>query len=130
MKQLLQSTFTLFFFALFAGLAQTTPTPAPEEISGVEGTISISPNRGGPIRQGESDSSPLSHMTFEVVQDGKAVNQFQTDEAGHFRILLPPGHYVIARKNPQAIGSYGPFEVTVNPGMMTSVHWKCDSGLR
>lgn len=56
---------------------------------------------------------------------------FQTDDQGHFRLSLQPGHYTIVRQNYKgAIGSYGPFEVDVSQGKMVRVYWNCDTGLR
>ena len=106
-------------------------TPAPDHVTGIEGTIAISPVQGGPTRQGVPDSRPLSHTTFEVKQGDRVITSFQTDEHGHFRLTLGPGHYVISRKDwKSAIGSYGPFEVEVNQGNMTAVSWTCDTGIR
>jgi len=130
MSRSLLISFSLLLFALPVGWAQTTPTPTPNDGSGIEGTISISPIQGGPERAGRSNSAPLSNTAFEIKQDGRSVSEFQTDEQGHFRVLLSPGRYAISRKNNQAIGSYGPFEVTVVAGKMSSVRWECDSGLR
>jgi hypothetical protein len=123
-------SFSLLLFALSAGLAQTTSTPAPYDGSGIEGTISISPAQGGPTRAGQSNSGPLSNTAFEIKQDGRSIGEFQTDEQGHFRVFLSSGRYTVSRKDQQAIGSFGPFEVTVVAGKMSSVRWECDSGLR
>ncbi|MDQ3117100.1 MAG: hypothetical protein M3429_08985 [Verrucomicrobiota bacterium] len=125
--------FFLTLVCVLPGLAMSQPTPtSPSDIpTGIEGTISISPVRGGPTRQGEPDSLPLSKMAFEVKQDGRVVHTFQTDEQGRFRAELKPGHYTIVRKDwSSAVGSYGPFEVDVAQGKMKSVAWKCDTGLR
>jgi hypothetical protein len=130
MCRLLLVSFSLFLFTLSAGLAQTTPTAAPNDSTGIEGTISISPAQAGPVKQGASQSAPLGNMAFEVKQDGRAVSEFQTDGQGHFRVLVPPGRYTVSRKHRQAIGSFGPFEVTVVAGKMSSVRWECDSGIR
>ena len=74
---------------------------------------------------------PLANMVFVVKQGEQMVTTFQTDEQGHFRIGLAPGHYTIARKDlTRAVGHYGPFEVEVSPGKMTRVQWECDTGLR
>ncbi|MGI8891665.1 MAG: hypothetical protein ACR2G0_12900 [Chthoniobacterales bacterium] len=127
---------TFFFLLLsfgvmagqFASGGETSPTQGS---TGVEGVLKISPVRGGPTRQGESDSAPLPHMSFEVKQDGQSIQSFQTDDQGRFRVLLKPGHYTVVRKDwKSAVGSYGPFEVEVNPGKMSEVEWKCDSGMR
>lgn len=113
------------------GFAQTQPTAAPDDSTGVEGIISITPIQGGPTRQGAPDSKPLAKMAFEVKQAGRVVKSFQTDERGQFHLVLQPGHYTIVRKDRQgAVGFYGPFEVEVAQGKMKKVQWQCDSGLR
>jgi hypothetical protein len=113
------------------GFAQTQPTPAADDSTGVEGTISIAPVQGGPARQGAPDSKPLAKMAFEVKQAGRSVKSFETDDRGQFRVVLKPGHYTIVRKDWQgAVGFYGPFEVDIAQGKMKKVEWKCDSGLR
>lgn len=125
--------FTLALLGLIPclALAQTSPIPATDGSAGVEGTISITPIRGGPTRQGEADSVPLANIAFEVKRNGEVTKSFQTDDRGQFHIELTPGHYTIARKDwKAAVGSYGPFEVEVAQGKMTKVDWKCDSGMR
>jgi hypothetical protein len=70
-------------------------------------------------------------MSFEVRQGDRVIASFQTNEQGHFRQALAPGHYTVVRKDwKSAVGSYGPFEVVVSQGEMTAVEWKCDTGLR
>ena len=111
--------------------ARTQATATPDNQAGIEGTISISPVHGGPTRQGVSDSRPLVNMTFEVKQGDRVITSFQTDEQGHFRQVLEPGHYTISRRDwKSAVGSYGPFEVVVSRGKMTAVAWNCDTGIR
>jgi len=124
---------SLGFAGLFLGFAQaqTQPTSTPDNSTGLEGTISLSPARGGPTRQGISDSKPATNMAFEVKQGGRVIGAFQTNDLGEFRVSLKPGHYTISRKDWKvSIGSYGPFEVDVGEGKMTNVHWDCDTGLR
>ena len=130
MSRALLISLSLWLAGLLTVPAQTPSAQQTDESTGIEGTILVSPNQGGPTRAGQSDSSPLPSTAFEVQQNGRVVREFQTDDQGHFRVFLPPGHYTVSRKNPQAIGSYGPFEVDVATGKMSSVNWKCDSGLR
>lgn len=112
-------------------LAQVTPSPKPDDGTGIEGTISAGPVRGGPIREGEPSSAPMANMAFVVKQGDKVVTSFETDDRGYFRVLLDPGHYTVARKDySSAIGKYGPFGVDVSQGKMTSVSWNCDTGMR
>jgi hypothetical protein len=99
--------------------------------SGVEGTISIGPAMGGPTHAGANDSKPLPHTTFVVRRDETVIASFTTDDSGHFRVGLPPGHYTIARQTAShGMGFFGPFEIDVTPAKMKTVEWKCDSGIR
>jgi hypothetical protein len=131
MKKILLLSWALTgLFSCFT-LAQTTPGATATGANGIEGTISAGPTRGGPVRAGEPSSAPMGNMSFLVKQSDRVVTSFQTDEQGHFQVLLDPGHYTIVRKDyAGAVGNYGPFEVDVNPGKMTIVNWSCDTGLR
>ena len=112
-------------------MAQMTPNPGSAEASGIEGTISAGPTRGGPVRRDELSSAPVSNMSFLVKQGDRVITSFQTDKQGDFRVLLDPGHYTVVRKDyAGAVGNYGPFEVDVSRSKMTSVNWSADTGLR
>jgi len=112
-------------------LGQSPSPQKPEAGTGLEGVISIGPIHGGPTRQGVPDSKPLAHTEFLVTNENRSVASFQTDDKGRFRVVLPPGHYTISRKDLKAsIGSYGPFEVDIAAGQMKQVQWSCDSGIR
>ena len=124
---------SLFLFASLLGLAhaQMSPSQAGSTDTGIEGTITISPVMGGPTRQGMPDSKPLANIAFEVKQGDRVITTFETDGEGHFRQALAPGQYSIVRKDSKSsIGYYGPFDVSVSPGKMTAVEWKCDTGIR
>jgi hypothetical protein len=99
--------------------------------TGIEGVIIISPSKPGPIRADEPSSQPLANTIF-VAEDQKGeVTPFTTDDQGHFRMPLAPGHYKVSLKGKRVgIGHYGPFEVDVVAGQMTKVQWQCDSGMR
>ena len=99
--------------------------------SGIEGVISISPARPGPVRVDEAGSVPLANATFVIENNSREIASFTTDDKGHFRAAVPPGHYKVSLKGRKtSIGRFGPFEVEVAPGKMTSVQWECDSGMR
>ncbi len=116
----------VLMFPVFA-LAQSSPAPT----SGVQGVILVGPVMGGPTREGTPDAKPLPEMEFVVKQGERVVTSFRTDQEGHFRVSLSPGHYSVVRKERNsAVGFYGPFEVEVGQGKMASVQWKCDSGIR
>ena len=99
--------------------------------SGIEGVISISPARPGPVRVDEAGSVPLANATFVIENDSREIASFTTDDKGHFRAAVPPGHYKVSLKGRKSsIGRFGPFEVDVVAGKMTKVQWECDSGIR
>ena len=124
--QTLSAIFGLIFTAMCACNEQT---PSGGE-SGIEGTITISPARPGPVREGEAASIPLANATFVVENNHGEVASFTTDDKGHFRASLPSGHYKVSLKGGKSIGRFGPFEVDVAAGKLTNVQWECDSGIR
>lgn len=125
---------SLVVFLTFAGFccAQTSPTPVPETAeAGIEGIISIGPIHGGPVRPGIPSSKPLANTTFVVGNETGEITEFTTDEQGHFKVSVAPGHYTVTKKAQQkGIGRYGPFDVDVAAGQMTKVEWQCDTGMR
>ena len=105
-------------------------TPSGVE-TGIEGSITISPIQPGPIRADSPGSNPLANTAFVVENQKGQVASFTTDDQGHFRIPLAPGHYTVAIKGRKSsIGHFGPFEADVVSGKMTKVEWQCDSGIR
>ena len=91
----------------------------------------ISPAQAGPEREHAPSSMPLANTAFVVENQTGEVASFTTDRQGHFRTALAPGHYKVSLKEKRrGIGRYGPFEVDVVDGKMTSVQWQCDSGIR
>jgi hypothetical protein len=102
-----------------------------ESKTGIEGIITIGPVRPGPPSDGIVSSKPLANATFTVESERGIITSFTTDEEGHFRISLNPGHYTVSAKDKKGgIGRYGPFDVNVVAGEMTKVEWQCDTGMR
>jgi Carboxypeptidase regulatory-like domain len=100
--------------------------------TGIEGVITFGPTQGGPIRADTPSSKPLPNATFVVENEkGAEVTSFTTDDQGRFRVPLTPGHYTVSKEGKKhGIGHYGPFDVDVVAGRMTSVQWECDTGIR
>jgi Carboxypeptidase regulatory-like domain len=105
---------------------------AAKPASGIEGAITIAPWHAGPVRVDEPSAKPLANATFVVQTEMDTVaSEFTTDAQGRFRVSLAPGRYKVSLKNrSSSIGKYGPFEVDVTAGRMTTVQWQCDSGMR
>lgn len=117
-------TIVLAFFTMTA----VAETPAGQ--SGIEGTILVSPSRPGPIRKDEPSVAPASNVKFVVKAGDATVKTFTTDGEGHFKVGLPPGHYIIVRDGaPVRIGRWR-FEADVVAGQLTKVNWTADSGMR
>src|SRR4029077_11998108 len=82
--------------------------------TGIEGIITISPSQPGPTRDDAPGSKPLANTAFVVESQKGEVTSFTTDDQGHFRIPLSPGHYTVSIKGRNTtIGHFGPFEVDV-----------------
>jgi hypothetical protein len=104
----------------------------PNRGTGIEGVISVSPTRPGPIRAGSDipNAAPLPNATFTVSSDNAKVATFTTDGEGRFRVSLKPGHYVIVLAEHRFPRPCGPFEIDVESAKMTKVEWRCDTGMR
>jgi hypothetical protein len=101
------------------------------QLTGIEGTITLSPAHGGPTRKDEPDAAPFPNTAFDVLQETVTVTSFTTDAAGHFRVSLAPGHYSIKLHNQQARWPRcGPFEIEVTTEGFKTVQLGCDSGMR
>jgi hypothetical protein len=129
------SKFYLLIAALSAvwpclALAENADDAAPEVKTGVQGVVSVSPARGGPIRQGDATSVPMPGIAFAVMKGTEQVATFITDPEGRFRIALEPGTYQAAPLSRPKIGHCGPFDFEVTEAKVTSVEWLCDSGMR
>jgi len=97
--------------------------------SGIEGVILVSPPRPGPLRKEGPSVAPAGHLEFVVKKADARVTTFTTDEAGKFRVSLPPGHYVILREDSGVGPGHWQFEADVGSAM-TKVTWTGDSGMR
>jgi hypothetical protein len=118
---------TLIALACMTAVAET---PAPG-MSGIEGTIVVSPSRPGPIRKDEGPSvAPVGNAQFVVKAGDATVKTFTTDGEGTFQVALPPGHYVVLREGAAPRVGRWRFEADVIAGQMTKVNWTADSGMR
>jgi hypothetical protein len=118
---------TLIALACMTAVAET---PAPV-MSGIEGSIVVSPTRPGPIRKDEEPSvAPVGNVQFVVKAGDAIVKTFTTDGEGHFQVALLPGHYVVLREGPASRVGRSRFEADVVAAQMTKVSWTADSGMR
>jgi Prealbumin-like fold domain len=104
----------------------------PDRATGIEGVITVSPTRPGPIRAGSDipNAAPLPNAVFSVGNEKGVVTSFTTGSEGRFRVSLKPGHYVIVLAEHRFPRPCGPFEIDVESAKMTKVEWRCDTGMR
>jgi hypothetical protein len=104
----------------------------PDRVTGIEGVITVSPTRPGPIRAGSDipNAAPLPNAVFSVGNEKGVVTSFTTDSEGRFRVSLKPGHYVIVLAEHRFPRPCGPFEIDVESAKMKKVEWRCDTGMR
>lgn len=122
---------SLVVLSVFCCVAFGEPTPLPVAGTGIAGIILIAPAHPGPSKVDVPDTAPLANTAFVVAKGNKTIASFTTDAQGAFRVILPPGHYTISRKDAAPrIGRFGPFEVDVAEGQIAKVKWTCDSGMR
>lgn len=121
------------FLAVFVNciLLVTMASSETSAASGIEGVVSVSPSRPGPIRVGEeSTSRPAANIEFSVKAGETKVASFTTDADGRFRVALPPGHYVVLREDAGSKIGRWRFEADVVAGEVAKVSWTGDSGMR
>jgi hypothetical protein len=121
-------------FALFLALLlmNVTLSSGESEGSGIEGVVMFSPIRPGPIKKGSEvpNAAPLPNVVFSVANEKGVVTSFTTSGEGRFRLSLSPGHYVVSPAENLFPRPCGPFDIDVEAGKMTTVEWRCDSGMR
>ena len=102
-------------------------------MSGIHGNAFIGPScpvEKDPPEPGCEDKPYQAH--FAIVASDRVVKEFDTDEAGTYRIPLPPGDYEIRQANDPA----GPVSCHTNSTIVVKPHdytWAtiwCDSGIR
>jgi hypothetical protein len=108
-----------------------TPTPAGD--SGITGVTVV--DAGCPVLRADSpcpDRPFQAHLTVTDTGSGALVATAETDPAGHFRIPLPPGQYLIQGANPNGapLPRAAPTTTTVASGRYTTLTIRFDSGIR
>ena len=122
----------LFLALLFTYGSVSFGQMEPDRGTGIEGVITVSPTRPGPIRAGSDipNAAPLPNALFSVENEKGKVTSFTTDSEGRFRVSLKPGHYVITLAEHRFPRPCGPFPIDVVSNKITTVEWRCDTGMR
>ena len=122
----------LFLALLFIYGSVSFGQMEPDRGTGIEGVITVSPTRPGPIRAGSDipNAAPLPNAVFTIGNEKGIVRSSTTDSEGRFRVSLKPGHYVVTLAEHRFPRPCGPFEIDVELAKMTKVEWRCDTGMR
>src|SRR6266513_2621547 len=116
----------LFFALLISYGSMSFGQTESDRGTGIEGVITVSPTRPGPIRAGSDvlNAAPLPNAVFTVGNEKGVVTSFTTDSEGRFRLSLKPGHYVIVLAEHRFPRPCGPFDIDVESAKITKVEWR------
>jgi hypothetical protein len=111
--------------------ATTTPVPAAD--SGITGLTVV--DGGCPVLRLDSpcpDRLLPAHLTVTDAGSGTLVATADTDSAGHFRLPLRPGRYLVhaVNQNGTPLPRAAPITTTVTAGRYTTLTIRFDSGIR
>jgi hypothetical protein len=96
---------------------------------GIEGRVVIRPVRSVE-RRGVSNQRPYQAKITVLDRAGREVTAVESDADGRFRVLLPPGSYVLRPGSPGAYPRAAEQRVLVRAHDMTQVEIVYDSGMR
>lgn len=101
-------------------------------VTGVSGTVRLSPAGPGPQRAGEPGASPYRGAAVQLRNArGSVVARVVTDEQGQFVVAVPAGTYEVRIALPHAPWPRcETVEATVRADRIARVAIVCDSGMR
>ena len=130
------SSLGLLFLLVLATLSWLDPvyadTPESATETGIKGRVVMAPAHPGPAIEGQSNEAPF-RGSFQVLDvNDTSVTQFESDENGHFAVVLPPGKYTIVpdASVPNPIMRRQRRTVTVPEDGFAEVVLKFDTGMR
>jgi len=105
--------------------------PASADETGIVGTVLLGPVAPGPAHADGSDETPF-RASFQVRASGKIVARFESDEFGRFRVVLPPGRYMVVpdESAPMPYPARQATEVMVPEEGFVEVTLRFDTGMR
>lgn len=108
----------------------TTPIPVKVTNSGIEGNITIWPNKPR-CQSGVPCSNPYQGTVLVKSADGSlTITQFTANSDGTFKVNLPAGQYLLTGINTGLPPTLMPQKVTVENNKYTAVSLQFDSGMR
>jgi hypothetical protein len=106
--------------------------PSPHlPTSGIEGLVLIGPACPGPVKVDQPCPHEPYQATIRVLgEDGTPVTQFISGADGRFKILLPPGIYILDPQSPGAYPRAGDQTIVVQDRLLSQIEILYDSGMR
>ena len=119
-----------FIVGILILLLATCSAQPKEKTSGAEGQVFTGP-MCPVVQRGQAcpDQPYQATLTFNSLR-GEKVAQIQTDQAGHFKVSLEPGEYILHPESPNAMPFAGEQIFSVGPGRFTPLTVTYDSGIR
>jgi hypothetical protein len=112
-------------------LALAACTPVNSSDSGIQGRVTVGPmcpvSRPGVPCPDQPYAAALSILAAAT---GRPVTSVKSDDAGYYKVLLPPGSYIIHPESPGFLPRGVDIEVTVLPHRFTQQDIQYDSGIR
>lgn len=110
---------------------ETSPLPAPQVESGVEGRVELGSGCGNIAVEGEVDceTKPYQAQLTIVDQQGQVVVEETTAADGGFRFNLPPGPYRLEPETSDFL-MVSPIEFQVEEGAFTYVNVRYDTNIQ
>jgi hypothetical protein len=122
----------IILFLLSACVQDVPGTPSPTPTSGIEGQVIEGPMCPGPVAIGGNNCPDQPYQATISILDAnnKPMTQFQTDSPGYFKIVLPPGTYILHPETDKPFPHAADQSVTVRDGQYTQVTIMYDTGMR
>lgn len=95
MQSLLYLILSMVLFSFIVNPCNSIVQNEAASDSGIEGTVLRGPTCPVVIENDPCPDEPFSALFHVFSEDGKEVATFRSDEEGHFRVVLEPGHYTI-----------------------------------
>ena len=111
------------------GVVACAPTPTAD--SGIEGFVTAGPSC--PVSRPDMPCPDLPYaaeLSILASTNHRLVASIKADEAGYFKVLLPPGSYVIRPESPAVMPFASEVSVQVFPHEFTRQDIQYDTGIR
>ena len=123
--------FTLLSVWLLGALLVPAAHTAAAEVSGIHGTVSLSPSCPGAQAEDANCRAPYGGAQLQLTAlDGRLVATGRSSAAGRFQLQAPAGHYRLRVSAPAKPVRCPVTDLVVTELRSTLVDIDCDSGMR